>query len=439
MMSNAAESYLRTLQALSGNIDLSAARKALLSGIDGEGVLVVVLQVVTEMPSRYDQEELVLFALDKTSQSQQSAGLSRVPFKLAAVDRTTGRERSKTSDSGHQKALKTCLLGSHSPKTPSDMVSPSSATAHGPMPPTALHHQPQHFPHRSVYTPTAPAITTQIQPVPSRSYVSPSQSPALTSCSSTASMPAQQRSVAPKPTTTKPNPALAPPAASTQLTWKRPWSPEKLHTAKRAKVGYVTPLENTHSTQKDTTEIVKLELDSSSADNEHNDEVSQHVKHNRTSVARRPSARPTLYPVRIATSNLALHLRVFATHFGVDTSFSYKPLGEQPALSKTLYQKFETDFWAKKEHKDRYHTILANVEVYIGDYQCLDMRIQSAQRENNCTYSMSEYRKEYACDRCILRRKLCIKPAKLDGKAQLVVHPLPLKLRGGVKWQDVSY
>lgn len=191
-------------------------------------------------------------------------------------------------------------------------------------------------------------------------------------------MPAQQRSIAPKPATIKPNPALAPPAASTYLTWKPPWSPEELHTAKRAKVGYVTPLENTRLIQKDISEIVKLELDSSSADREHNDKVSQHVKHNRTSVACRPSAGPALYPVRITTSNLALYPRVFATHFGVDTSFSYKSLGEQPALSKTLYQKFETDFWAKQEHKDRYHTILANVEVYIGGYQCLDMRIQSA-------------------------------------------------------------
>lgn len=140
--------------------------------------------------------------------------------------------------------------------------------------------------------------------------------------------------------------------------------------------------------------------------------------------------------------NTTLYLRIFTSPSGahVDPITSYfRILDGQTALSEALHQKFHTDFYTVQEHQERYHNILEYLEVYLGDYQCLDMRIQTAQRASNCTYSMSEYRKEYACDQCILRRRLCVKPGKLDGRSQSVVHPLPLKLREGIQWQDVSY
>lgn len=75
-MANTAESYLRTLQALSGDTDLNVARKALLGGIDVKNVLAVALQVVSTTLSHCHQEELIRFALDKTARSQQRATLS---------------------------------------------------------------------------------------------------------------------------------------------------------------------------------------------------------------------------------------------------------------------------------------------------------------------------------------------------------------------------
>lgn len=101
-MTSAAETYLRALQALSGDTDLSAARKALLSGIDEEDILVVALHVVSTMLPRCEQEELILFALDKTARSQQSATLSNPRYNSRSAHKHPhGLILTSASSTGH--------------------------------------------------------------------------------------------------------------------------------------------------------------------------------------------------------------------------------------------------------------------------------------------------------------------------------------------------
>lgn len=185
-------------------------------------------------------------------------------------------------------------------------------------------------------------------------------------------------------------------------------------------------------------QIVDLASDYEPSDSKDDQEIIQAASRKTTNDANRRIVAPKEPSDCDANPDVRIYPRVVKVD-GIGPLFRYESLDKQPSLSRIVRKKFDLDVLWTPDQKEHYLSITQDPEHYLGEYQCLHLRIESATRGSSCTYVRCRYQTGYACDRCILRKKLCIRPANVNGDVELVIYPLPAYLRLGADWQQESY
>lgn len=185
-------------------------------------------------------------------------------------------------------------------------------------------------------------------------------------------------------------------------------------------------------------QIIDLGSDYATSDDEdiRMDGFAGHVT---TDDASQPSMASQVLHKQTSTPTTKHYLPVARIRFGIGPLLWYDSVDEKSRFSQIFKQKFDKDFLSRPDQRNLYQSIMEDPDHYLGDFQCLDLRIDNATRGVSCTYVKSDHKLEYVCDRCITRRRLCIKPSDIGHARELVVYPLPDRLRVGQEWQDRLY
>lgn len=182
-----------------------------------------------------------------------------------------------------------------------------------------------------------------------------------------------------------------------------------------------------------TAQIIDLDPDFVPSDDDNESDLTKEASHETA------SQEQTTTWIRPCGLSLGFRLYCVKGKVGAQTAPRYRMLSGYQHVLDVLKEKFVTDFESTEERWRRVETIRGEIERYVDEHQCLDKRIESETRGTDCTYGESDWQMGYACDRCISRKRLCGKPANVKGKVQLVIYPLPDKLRVGVDWLDKEY
>lgn len=122
--------------------------------------------------------------------------------------------------------------------------------------------------------------------------------------------------------------------------------------------------------------------------------------------------------------------RIVSPKFGTGRSVWYDKLGVYRTLQQYMMDKFTRDYIASSAFAGHDRNIMDGIHDLLDEYQCLDLYLNSRAAER-CTFMQSDHKTGFACDGCIERRRLCIRPIQrgLKKGEDLVVNPLPKKLR----------
>lgn len=135
-----------------------------------------------------------------------------------------------------------------------------------------------------------------------------------------------------------------------------------------------------------------------------------------------------------------LFLRVVTSKIG-RRPFWYESVRKYTLLQQRRADKISIDFASTREDAATLNTLsAARSFAPLSQTVCIDIFLNPAEQVAVCKFPNSDNKTGYSCDRCIKQRKLCIRPEKVEGQRfQLVVHPLPKRLRGGRSAESEYY
>jgi hypothetical protein len=109
-----------------------------------------------------------------------------------------------------------------------------------------------------------------------------------------------------------------------------------------------------------------------------------------------------------------------------------------PQVSSGIDTILRDDYLNKLDHRTRYGRMFRHQEKYIAIGSRMNTMLYSKGSTKN-TWSKSKGDITRACDQCITARRLCAKPAIIDGALRLALYPLPDCYRRGKEWTDVGF